>query len=154
MIPSSFIVLLVAGGSLHVRRWIYGDFDSQACCWYFCLMWFAHVPNFYVGGSCGLVSQSEFLRICVWWSNIFDSLMLKICWDTQVSRYHVCLHSDTVNARKSFYACCCIQEAVVTWILIPCWRLIYLLNLYPNCSLQCLLNIFIVTWFRVHTRVR
>ena len=39
-----------------------------------------------------------------------------------------------VYARKSLYACWCIQGAVGTWILLPCWRSIHSLFLYLNCS--------------------
>ena len=39
---------------------------------------------------------------CVWWSDLFDSLMFQIYWDLQVLRCHVSLHSISINARKSF----------------------------------------------------
>jgi len=37
-------------------------------------------------------------------------------------------YSQNGNARKSFFACCFVQGAVDTYILIPCWRSIHLSN--------------------------
>lgn len=73
---------------------------------------------------------------CVWWVDLFDSLMFSICWDLQASRHYGFLHSSPLVARKKFYAWCCVQGAVDTRILITCCRLIYSPILKPQCSLQ------------------
>jgi hypothetical protein len=61
---------------------------------------------------------------------LFVSLMLQVCWDLQVSRCLVYLHSDTVClsvsvlmtvfgllCSKEFLACCFVQGVVGTWII-------------------------------------
>ncbi|RHN76530.1 hypothetical protein MtrunA17_Chr2g0333141 [Medicago truncatula] len=46
------------------------------------------------------------------------------------------------------------SEVAGTWILILCWRLIYLPTLTLFDLNGCSLFIFFVTWFRARTQVR
>ena len=77
----------------------------------------------------------------------------RVCWDLQVS-IRLVRYTLVFSAQKSFYACCLVQGAVGTWILLPCWRSIHL-PFYTLAVIDTgLLLIFFVTWFRARTRVR
>ena len=64
----------------------------------------------------------------VWWSDLFDYLLFQICWNLQVSRHHVCLHSGidwlSVKSMWLFIDCWCLKELLCLLLCSgSCWHL-------------------------------